>query len=62
MTVDRWLRLTSGVLILAGLLLGYFVSRLFYAGTALVGLSLFQGAFTDTCPTMAILRRLGVRD
>jgi hypothetical protein len=28
--------------------------------TAFVGLNLFQSAFTNTCPMMALLRKLGV--
>ncbi len=30
--------------------------------TAFVGLNLFQSAFSDWCPMMTLLRRLGVRD
>jgi hypothetical protein len=33
----------------------------FYWFTAFVGLNLFQSAFTNWCPMMAILRKAGVQ-
>ncbi len=40
--------------------LGYFVHPGWFAFTAFVGLNLFQSAFTDWCPMMTFLRKLGV--
>jgi hypothetical protein len=37
------------------------VSPYFYWFTAFVGLNLFQSAFTNWCPMMTILSKLGVR-
>jgi hypothetical protein len=34
----------------------------FYLLTAFVGLNLFQSAFTNWCPMMTSLRKLGVRE
>jgi hypothetical protein len=34
----------------------------FYLFTAFVGANLLQSAFTNWCPMMTILRRLGVKD
>jgi len=62
MTVNRYLRMIAGFFILLSLLLGYLVSPYWYLFTAFVGLNLFQSAFTDWCPMMTILRKLGVRD
>ncbi len=62
MTVDRYLRLIAGVFVLSTLALGYWLSPWWYLFTALVGLNLFQSAFTNWCPMMTILRKLGVRD
>jgi len=62
MTVDRFLRLIAGAFIFASVLLGLFVSRYFFYFTAFVGLNLFQSAFTNWCPMMTILRKIGVRD
>ena len=60
MTVDRYLRMLAGGFVLASLALGYWVSPLWYLLTAFVGLNLFQSAFTNWCPAMSFLRRLGV--
>jgi hypothetical protein len=62
MTVNRSLRLAAGLFVLASVALGRYVSEYCYWFTALVGLNLFQSAFTDWCPMMSVLRRLGVRD
>jgi Inner membrane protein YgaP-like, transmembrane domain len=61
MDVNRWLRLVAGAFVLASLALGYFVNEYWYLFTAFVGLNLFQSAFTNWCPMMTFLRKLGVR-
>jgi hypothetical protein len=61
MDVNRWLRLIAGFFVVVSVTLGYFVSPYFYLFTAFVGLNLFQSAFTDWCPMMTFLRKLGVR-
>lgn len=60
MNVERWLRLIAGLIIMLTVALGYLVSPWWYAFTAFVGLNLFQSAFTNWCPMMALLERLGV--
>lgn len=60
MTVERVLRLIAGTFILASLALGHFVHPGFYLFTAFVGLNLLQSGFTDWCPMMWILERLGL--
>ncbi|HET8798822.1 MAG TPA: DUF2892 domain-containing protein [Thermoanaerobaculia bacterium] len=60
MTVERALRLIAGFFILLSVALGWFVSPWFYLFTAFVGLNLFQSAFSNWCPMMAILRRTGL--
>ena len=62
MTVDRYLRLIGGFFVMLSLALGYFVSPYWYLFTAFVGLNLFQSAFSNWCPMMTILRKLGARD
>jgi len=62
MTVDRYLRMIAGALVLASVVLGYYVSPYWYLFTAFVGVNLFQSAFTNWCPMMTILRKLGARD
>jgi hypothetical protein len=61
MTVDRYLRLIAGTFVVLTVALGYWVSPYWYLFTAFVGLNLFQSAFTNWCPMMAILQKLGVR-
>lgn len=62
MTLDRLLRLIAGFFVLVSLGLGRFVHPYFYFFTAFVGLNLFQSAFSNWCPMMTILRRMGVRE
>jgi Protein of unknown function (DUF2892) len=59
-TVERGLRLVAGLFVVLSVLLGVYVSPWFFAFTAFVGLNLFQSAFTDWCPMMTILRKLGL--
>jgi hypothetical protein len=54
------LRLVAGAFILASLALGHWVNPYWYLFTAFVGLNLFQSAFTNWCPMMTVLRKLGV--
>ncbi len=60
MTVERTLRLIAGAFVLASLALGTWVHPYWYWFTAFVGLNLLQSGFTDWCPMMTILRKLGV--
>lgn len=62
MDLDRYLRLIAGFFILLSLALGWFVNPLFYLFTAFVGVNLFQSAFTNWCPVIAVLRMAGVRE
>jgi Inner membrane protein YgaP-like, transmembrane domain len=62
MNVERSLRMIAGAFVLLSLALGYFVHPAFYLFTAFVGLNLLQSAFTNWCPMMTFLRKLGVRD
>ena len=62
MTVERMLRLIAGAFVAGSVALGALVHPAFYLFTAFVGLNLFQSAFTNWCPMMAILRRAGFRD
>jgi len=62
MTVDRYLRMIAGAFVMLSLALGYWVSPYSYLFTGFVGLNLFQSAFTNWCPMMTILRKLGVKD
>jgi hypothetical protein len=60
MTVDRYLRMIAGTVIITTLAMGHWVNPNWYFFTAFVGLNLFQSAFTNWCPMMTVLRKLGV--
>ena len=60
MTIERMLRLIAGLFILVSLALGKWVNPNWYWFTAFVGLNLFQSGFTNWCPMMTCLRKLGV--
>jgi hypothetical protein len=61
MNVERMLRMVAGAFVLLSLALGYWVSPYWYLFTAFVGLNLFQSAFTNWCPMMTFLRKMGVQ-
>ncbi|MGE0444823.1 MAG: DUF2892 domain-containing protein [Vicinamibacterales bacterium] len=61
MTVERALRLIAGALVALSVLLGMYVHVNFLWFTLFVGLNLFQSAFTNWCPMMSVLRRIGLR-
>jgi hypothetical protein len=61
MTVGRYLRMIAGAFIVASVVLGYWVDPKWYYFTAFVGLNLFQSAFTNWCPMMTFLKKLGVK-
>jgi len=51
----------GGGFVAASVLAGIYVHPAFFWFTLFVGLNLFQSAFTNWCPMMAILRKAGVR-
>ena len=59
MTVDRAVLMFAGVVVLASLALGFYVSAYWYLLTAFVGLNLLQSAFTGFCPAALVFRKLG---
>jgi hypothetical protein len=67
MTVNNFIRMFAGFMVLLSLALGapaspLFVSTWWLALTAFVGLNLFQSSFTHFCPLEMVLRKLGVRE
>ena len=61
MTIERALRMIAGAFVAISVLLGIYVNVNFLWFTLFVGLNLFQSAFTNWCPMMAILRKAGLR-
>lgn len=60
MTVERYLRLIAGAFVLVTTALAVLHSPYWLLFTAFVGLNLFQSGFTNWCPMMSLLKRLGV--
>lgn len=61
MNLDRAVLAFAGLVVLAGLALGYWVSPWFYLLSAFAGLNMLQAAFTGFCPAAMIFKLLGVR-
>lgn len=65
MTIERMVRIVAGSFVLISLALGVdasplFVSKNFLWFTTFVGANLLQSGFTNFCPLVNILRRLGM--
>jgi hypothetical protein len=61
MTVDTMLRGIAGFFIIASVLLAHYHSPYWLLFTGFVGANLLQSAFTNWCPMMTFLRKLGVK-
>jgi hypothetical protein len=61
MNIERALRLIAGVVVLVSLLLALLHSHYWIVLTGFVGLNLLQSAFTDWCPMVWLLARLGLQ-
>lgn len=61
MTVERELRGIAGFFVMVSVLLAYYHSPYWLLFTGFVGLNLLQSAFTNWCPMMTLLRKLGVK-
>jgi hypothetical protein len=62
MTINQYLRLIAGFFIMLSVALAWMHSPYWLFFTAFVGANLFQSAFTNWCPMMTFLRKLGVRE
>ena len=62
MTVNRYLRMIAGFFVLLSVLLAQLHSPYWLFFTAFVGLNLFQSAFSNWCPMITILRKLGIKE
>lgn len=60
MTIERILRFAAGLFVMISVTLGVLVSPYWFLFTAFVGLNLFQSAFTNWCPLITILKRVGI--
>jgi len=58
MTLENSIRLFAGLLVLASVLLYYFVSPYWLLLAAFVGFNLVQSSFTKFCPAEIIFKRV----
>jgi len=61
MSINKYLRLIAGFFIILSVVLVYFHSAYWLYFTLFIGVNLLQSAFTNWCPMMAVLRRMGVK-
>ena len=61
MAIDNAVMSFAGVMTLAGLALGWFVSPWWFLLVVFVGLNLFQAGITGFCPAAMIFKRLGMK-
>jgi hypothetical protein len=61
MNIERYLRLIAGFFVMSSVAMGYWVHPGWFLFTGFVGLNLFQSAFTNWCPAITMLRKLGVK-
>lgn len=62
MTAQQAFRLFVGVMVLISVLLAYFHSLYWLWLTVFIGVNLIQSAFTDFCPPLYLLKKLGLPD
>jgi hypothetical protein len=60
-TQHQWIRLVAGSMVLISLSLSLGNSNWLFL-TAFVGFNLLQSAFTNWCPLIALLKKLGVKE
>ena len=60
MTIERYLRAIAGSFVLVTVLLAHYHSPYWLFFTGFVGLNLLQSAFTNWCPMITLLKKLGV--
>ncbi len=61
MTLDRTVLIFAGLVVLAGLALGHYVSPWWLLLSAFAGANMIQAGFTGFCPAAMVFKALGVR-
>jgi hypothetical protein len=60
MTIERYLRGIAGSFVFVSVVLAHYHSQYWLFFTGFMGLNLLQSAFTNWCPMITILKKLGV--
>ncbi|MDP1630485.1 MAG: DUF2892 domain-containing protein [Caulobacter sp.] len=61
MTVDRAVFVFAGLVVLAGVALGHYVSPWWLLLPVFAGLNMIQSAFTGFCPAAMVFKTLGFK-
>lgn len=61
MNIDRAVLAFAGVVVLASVALGHYVSAYWLLLTAFAGLNMVQAAFTGFCPAAKVFKAIGVK-
>ena len=61
MNIDRAVFAFAGIIVLASLALGYWVTPWLFLLTAFAGLNMLQAAFTGFCPAAMIFKAIGLK-
>ena len=61
MTIDRYVLLFAGVMVLLSVVLTLWVSEWYVLFTVFIGLNLIQSSFTRSCPAAMVFRALGAK-
>lgn len=61
MSMENWIRVIAGTIVLVSLFLGLFVNKWWFLLNLFVGLNLIQSAFTGFCTAEIFLSKLGVK-
>ena len=61
MTIDRAVMMFAGIMILASVALGIYVSPWWFLLTVFVGLNLMQASVTGFCPAAIAFKRIGCK-
>ena len=62
MTINRYLRLIAGFFVMLSVALAHVHNPNWLWFTAFVGANLFQSAFTDWCPMITLLKKMGIKE
>jgi hypothetical protein len=61
MTINEYLRLIAGMMILLSVVLAQLISPQWYWLTLFIGVNLVQSAFTKWCPMITLLQKFNVK-
>ena len=62
MKMENSIRILAGTLVFISALLGLLQSKYWLILTMFVGLNLFQFGFTNFCPAVFVLKKLGIKE